>query len=79
VSRHDGESWVGVLAPAGTAKDIVALLYREISGALPDLKERLMRIGLDPVGSTPEEFASRIKAETKTWGEVIRAAGITVQ
>jgi tripartite-type tricarboxylate transporter receptor subunit TctC len=38
-----------------------------------------MTIGLDPVGSTPEEFASRIKAETKTWGEVIRAAGITVQ
>jgi tripartite-type tricarboxylate transporter receptor subunit TctC len=75
----DGESWVGVLAPAGTAKDIVALLYREIAGALPDLKERLTTIGLDPVGSTPEEFALRIKAETKTWGEVIRAAGITVQ
>jgi tripartite-type tricarboxylate transporter receptor subunit TctC len=75
----DGESWVGVLAPAGTDKDIVALLYREIAGALPDLKERLTTIGLDPVGSTPEEFASRIKAETKTWGEVIRAAGITAQ
>jgi tripartite-type tricarboxylate transporter receptor subunit TctC len=67
------------LVPAGTPEDIVALLYREIAGALPDLKERLTPIGLDPVGSTPEEFASRIKAETKTWGKVIRAAGITVQ
>jgi tripartite-type tricarboxylate transporter receptor subunit TctC len=75
----DGESWVGVLVPAGTAKDIVALLYHEIAGALPDLKERLTTIGLDPVGSTPEEFASRINAETKAWGEVIRAAGITAQ
>lgn len=75
----EGESWVGVLVPAGTAKDIVALLYREIAGALPNLKERLTTIGLDPVGSTPDEFASRIKAETKAWGEVIRAAGITAQ
>jgi tripartite-type tricarboxylate transporter receptor subunit TctC len=76
---HLGESWVGVLVPAGTAKDIVALLHHEITGALPDLKERLMTLGLDPIGSTPEEFGSRIKAETKAWGEVIRAAGIMAQ
>jgi tripartite-type tricarboxylate transporter receptor subunit TctC len=75
----DGESWVGFLVPAGTAKDVVALLHREVAGALPDLKERLLTIGLDPVGSTPEEFASRIRAETKDWGEVIRAAGIKAQ
>jgi tripartite-type tricarboxylate transporter receptor subunit TctC len=67
------------LVPAGTAKDVIALLYREIAGALPDLKERLLTIGLDPVGSTPDEFASQIRAETKEWGEVIRAAGIKAQ
>jgi tripartite-type tricarboxylate transporter receptor subunit TctC len=78
-SDIEGDSWVGILVPAGTARNIVTTLHREIVGALPDLKERLTTIGLDPVGSTPEEFATRIKAETKSWREVIRAAGITAQ
>jgi tripartite-type tricarboxylate transporter receptor subunit TctC len=72
----EGESWVGLLVPAGTPQDIVVLLHREIVRALPDLKERLTTIGLDPIGSTPEEFATRIKAEIQAWGQVIRAAGI---
>ena len=76
-----GDSWVGVLVPAGTSKEIVALLNREIARilALPDMKERLVTLGCDTVASTPEEFAQRIRAEIETWGKVIRAANIKVQ
>jgi tripartite-type tricarboxylate transporter receptor subunit TctC len=74
----EGDSWVGVLAPAGTAKDIIGLLNREVVKiiALPDMKARLEELGYDPVASTPEEFATRIKAEIENWGKVIRAAKI---
>jgi tripartite-type tricarboxylate transporter receptor subunit TctC len=77
----EGDSWVGVLIPAGTPKDIGMLLHREIIKiiALPDMKERLTTIGFDLVASTPEEFAMRIKAEIETWGKVIRAGNIKPQ
>jgi tripartite-type tricarboxylate transporter receptor subunit TctC len=77
----EGDSWVGVLIPAGTPKEIGMLLNREIIKimALPDMKERLTTIGFDLVASTPEEFAMRIKSEIETWGKVIRAGNIKLQ
>jgi len=77
----EGDSWVGVLAPAGTAKDIISLLNHEIVKviALPDMKARLGELGYDPVGSTPEEFAARIKVEIEMWRKVIRAAKIKAE
>jgi len=73
-----GDSWVGLLAPAGTPIEIIRAVQREIAGiiALPDVKERLPTLGFEAVASTPEEFASRIKVETEMWGKVIRAANI---
>jgi tripartite-type tricarboxylate transporter receptor subunit TctC len=73
-----GESWVGVLVPAGTPKDIIGLLQREIARiiAQPDMKARLAELGYDPVASTPEAFGVRIKTEIGTWAQVIRAAHI---
>src|SRR5262252_8664066 len=73
-----GDSWVGLLAPAGTPDEIVSAVQRQIAKiiALPDVKERLPVLGFEPVASTPEEFAARIKIETETWGKVIRAANI---
>jgi tripartite-type tricarboxylate transporter receptor subunit TctC len=72
----EGDSWVGVLVPAGTPKDIVGLLNREVVKIItaPDMRARLEELGYDPVGSTPEEFAARIKVEIETWAKVIRAA-----
>jgi tripartite-type tricarboxylate transporter receptor subunit TctC len=74
----EGDSWFGVLVPAGTPKDIVALLNREIvdSVAQPDMKERLAALGFELVGSTPEQFAKQIKFEIENWCKVIRAANI---
>jgi tripartite-type tricarboxylate transporter receptor subunit TctC len=77
----EGDSWIGVLVPAKTPKEIVALLHDEIAAiiALPDIKERLTTIGFDPVGSTPGEFGSRIRNEIELWGQVIRAGHLTAQ
>ncbi|MCC6779273.1 MAG: tripartite tricarboxylate transporter substrate binding protein [Hyphomicrobiales bacterium] len=74
----EGDSWVSVLVPAGTPKDIVALLHREIVAlmALPETKERLVTLGFDTVASTPEELGARIRAEIALWGRVIRAGNI---
>jgi tripartite-type tricarboxylate transporter receptor subunit TctC len=74
----EGESWVGFLVPAGTPKDVVATLNREIVRMLgkPDMKERLATLGFDPVGSTPEGFAARLKTELALWSKVISAADI---
>jgi Tripartite tricarboxylate transporter family receptor len=65
----EGDSWVGVMVPAGTPKEIIDTLHREVVNtlALPEMKARLAELGYDPVGSTPEEFAIRIKAEIETW------------
>jgi len=73
-----GDSWVGVLAPAGTRKDIIGLIQREIAKiiAVPAMQARLMELGTEPVASTPDEFGIRIKAEIATWAKVIRAAHI---
>jgi tripartite-type tricarboxylate transporter receptor subunit TctC len=74
----EGESWFAVAVPAGTPKEIVALLNREIVKimALPDIKERLATLGFDSIASSPEEFGERIRADFEKWGKVIRAANI---
>jgi tripartite-type tricarboxylate transporter receptor subunit TctC len=77
----EGDSWVGVLAPAGTLQEIVALLQRTIVEAIgsPEIEERLATLGFDPVASTAEEFGARIASEIEIWGKVIRAANIKPQ
>jgi len=70
--------WGGLLAPAGTPPDIVQKVQREIARQLasPEVRDRLSGIGADPVGSTPEEFAAWIKAETEKWSHVVRGANL---
>jgi tripartite-type tricarboxylate transporter receptor subunit TctC len=74
----EANQWVGLLVPAGTPKDIVTSLNREIvrSMALADIKDRLAALGFEPVTSTPEDMAKQIKVEVEIWGKVIRAANI---
>jgi tripartite-type tricarboxylate transporter receptor subunit TctC len=78
-SGIEGEEWYGVVAPAGTPKDIIALLNREIVRllALPDIRENLVTQGFELVpATTPEAFAARIRADGEHWGNVIRAANL---
>lgn len=75
---YESAQWYGVLAPAGTSREIVARLHAEIVRALKhsDVKDRLAADGADPVGSSPEEFAAFIRSEIDKWARVARAAGI---
>jgi tripartite-type tricarboxylate transporter receptor subunit TctC len=70
-----GDQWLGVLVPARTPKDIIAVLNREIAKALasPDVRERFATLGFVPVASSPEEFAALLKSDMETWARVIRA------
>lgn len=71
----------GVLAPAGTPRQIVVKLQQEIARVLnlADIKERLVSLGAEPVGSTPEQFGAHISAEIAKWSKVIRVNGIEMQ
>jgi tripartite-type tricarboxylate transporter receptor subunit TctC len=78
---YDSTQWYGVLAPAGTQREIVARLHGAIARALRDeeVGRRLAADGAEPVGSSPEEFAAFIKSETEKWAKVARAAGIKAE
>jgi tripartite-type tricarboxylate transporter receptor subunit TctC len=77
----EGDSWVGILLPAGAPEDIVDALHRASAKILarPEMKERLAALGYEVVASTPEEFAVRIKTEIEMWAKVIRAANIKAE
>jgi len=77
----DCDSWFGIVVPAGTPKEIITLLNREIVKiiALPDMREHFATLGSDPVGSTPEEFAEAIKVAVEKWGKVMRLANARPQ
>jgi tripartite-type tricarboxylate transporter receptor subunit TctC len=78
---HESYTLTGILAPAGTAKEIVALLHGEIvkTVALPDVQKRLDDLGFQIVANSPDEFAAQIKAEMTKWAKVIHDAKIKVE
>ena len=71
-------TWLGFLAPAGTPREVVKKWHQEIARILqlPEIRERQISQGIDPVGSTPEYFAEFIKAEIAKWGSMVKQAGI---
>jgi tripartite-type tricarboxylate transporter receptor subunit TctC len=79
--RFEYWSWMGICAPAGTPKDVVSRLNHAIVGILrtPQAREWFAAQGGEPMGESPEAFAAFIKTEYAKWGEVVRAAGITVE
>jgi tripartite-type tricarboxylate transporter receptor subunit TctC len=73
----EASSWFGVLAPAGTPRDIVAKLDGTIASwlASPEAKEKLLAQGAIAAGGTPDDFARHIAAETSKWAKVVKASG----
>jgi tripartite-type tricarboxylate transporter receptor subunit TctC len=70
--------WYGILGPAGLPSNLVARLNTEINKALaaPDMRDKLIAAGIQPVGNTPDQFGSFIKSETVRFAKVIKEAGI---
>jgi tripartite-type tricarboxylate transporter receptor subunit TctC len=81
VPGFENQGWFGLVAPAGTPKDIIQKVYRDTKKALEasDLKARLWVQGLAPVGNSPEEFAKAMKAESQLWAKVVRERKIQVK
>ena len=78
---YEAGSWYGILAPAGTPREVIDRLHAAIVRALkqPDVAKRLAAEGAELIGSTPEEFAAHIKSEIARVGQVVRAAGIRIE
>ena len=72
--------WFGIVAPAKTPAPIVSTLQKQIAGTLksPEMKSRLAVQGATPIGNTPAEFETFIKAEMAKWERVIKSAGLKV-
>jgi tripartite-type tricarboxylate transporter receptor subunit TctC len=74
-------TWNGLLAPAGTPKEVVDLLANQVAAAVKDAKfaERLASYGVDPLGNSPEDFTAMIAADTALWAEAVKIAGVKEQ
>jgi tripartite-type tricarboxylate transporter receptor subunit TctC len=81
IRGFDATTWHGLVAPAGTPKPVIDTLYRGMVQVLndPEVKQSLANLGVDVVGSTPDEFAVYIKAEIPKWAAIIKASGAKLQ
>ncbi len=73
-------TWFGVLAPAGTPRDVVVRLNAEIVKIVnsPDFKKKMEDIGADPIGNTPEQMAKQIKDDTERFAKLVKDAGVSI-
>ena len=78
---YEASSWYGVLAPAGTPREIVARLNAELVKALeqPEVRTSLLAEGAEPIGGSPEQFAAHIRSEMERLGKLIREAKIRLE
>ncbi len=78
VPGYSGDAWHGIFAPTGTSQSIVDKLAADMAKvlAIPDVRKKLMDLALEPIGSTPAEFATIVRNDHAKWGEVIRNAKI---
>jgi len=77
----EGSGWIGVYAPAKTPRPVIDQISAAITAALkaPDVRERFLVLGYEPTGTTPEQFAAIMIADTARWGPVIKASGFTAE
>jgi tripartite-type tricarboxylate transporter receptor subunit TctC len=75
---YESVQWSGLLAPAGTSREIIAMLNKEVVAIVrsPEGRDRLGKIGAEVVGSSPDAFAAFIQSETVKWAKVAKIAGI---
>ena len=81
VRGYELTNWFGMTVPAGTPRDLVNRLYGDLSKVLQqaDFRERIVNMGADVIGSTPEQFGAFMKTESAKWGKVIKEANIKAE
>ncbi|WP_428564874.1 Bug family tripartite tricarboxylate transporter substrate binding protein [Ramlibacter sp.] len=81
IDGPDLASWFVLMAPAGTPDDVVANLNKEVNAVLaqPDVRQRLLDIGLVPLGGTPQDVTDRMRQDSGKWGSIIRTARVKVE
>jgi tripartite-type tricarboxylate transporter receptor subunit TctC len=81
VPGYDTEVWWGLLGPAGMPRDVVEKISNDFVAALSTeaVKERLVKLGAAPIGSSPQKFDAKIRADYKKWGPIIEAAGMKAE
>ena len=74
---YEVNGWYGLLAPAGTPKDVVAFLNREVANVLrsQEGRDKLAAEGAEGVGNTPEQFAAYMQSEAAKWDKVVKQSG----
>jgi tripartite-type tricarboxylate transporter receptor subunit TctC len=81
VPGYESVQWYGVLAPAGTPREVITRIHDGVVRALQDavIRKRFLDDGVEPVGSSPEEFAALIRADMAKWAKVVKDAGIKAE
>lgn len=81
VKGYEVTSWYGFLAPARTPQAIIARLHKEITAVVrrPEVIARLVALGIEPEGNTPQEFREQIRKEIATWSKVVKLAKVEVE
>jgi len=81
INGQEADTLTGIVVPAGTPKEIVDLIYREVAKAVaePDVKAKLGALGFIPIANTPDEFAARIKTEMAKWAKVVHDAKLRIE
>jgi tripartite-type tricarboxylate transporter receptor subunit TctC len=80
IANFEAWAWQGLVVPTGTPKDAIERLNAEYAKAVaaPDVRQKLVEAGVEPVTSTPEEMAAYMKSEAAKWGAVVKTANIKV-
>jgi tripartite-type tricarboxylate transporter receptor subunit TctC len=81
VPGFDVEVWFGIVAPAGTPRDVVALINAEINRALalPEVKRRFAEQGVRTIGGTPEQFGAYLQGQIARWAKVVKDTGVRIE
>jgi len=78
---YEVSNWLGVLAPAGTPKEVVTALHAAVIRAMSDagMKRQLTALGIEPAASTPDEFSALIRSEIPKWARLVKTSGAMVE
>jgi tripartite-type tricarboxylate transporter receptor subunit TctC len=81
VAGYEVTVWFGLVAPAGTPREVIQKLNAEVTRilAMPDVRARFLAQGVEPVGSTPEQFGQHIRAQMAKWAQVVKDAGVVAE